>query len=230
MGLRLEPRTRVRDKQFLEFYSQLPYDTSFVAIFDCCHSGGMTREGGLRPRGLTPPDDIRHRALAWKDDRWQQRSVSKRNQALSADYVGRSGSVSRLGRGVSLRHLTNRRYDAERKALGHKGSYLPVILEACGEQELSYEYREGTASYGAFTFAMAHALRAARRAGVQPTFRTLASLARARLITLGYTQQTPQLVGPSHVLGQKVSWLGAKPTTAGRATAGRRRTTSKGRR
>jgi hypothetical protein len=197
----------VRDKQFLEFYSQLPYDTRFVAIFDCCHSGGMTREGGLRPRGLTPPDDIRHRGLVWKAERWQARDLSALNASLSADFAGASGTAYRLGRGVTLRQLANRRYDAERKALDHKGAYLPVILEACGEQELSYEYREGTASYGAFTFAMAHALREARiKAGINPTFRTLAALTKARLRALGYAQQTPALVGPGRVLGQRIPW------------------------
>src|SRR5678815_3221578 len=49
----------VTDDQFYDLYSQLPYDTRFLTIFDCCHSGGMTRDGAARVRGLTPPDDIR---------------------------------------------------------------------------------------------------------------------------------------------------------------------------
>lgn len=47
------PEHAVTDKQFLNLYSQLPYDSHFAAIFDCCHSGGMTREGARKARGIT---------------------------------------------------------------------------------------------------------------------------------------------------------------------------------
>jgi hypothetical protein len=57
--------TGLTDDRFYDLYSQLPYEARFVAIFDCCHSGGMTRDGGARVRGLNPPDDIRHRELRW---------------------------------------------------------------------------------------------------------------------------------------------------------------------
>ena len=71
------PEHAVTDKQFLNLYSQLPYDSHFVAIFDCCHSGGMTREGGRKARGITPPDDIRHRALRWNAElqMWEDRTL-----------------------------------------------------------------------------------------------------------------------------------------------------------
>ena len=35
------------------------------------------------------------------------------------------------------------------------GPYLPLIIEACGEDEFSYEYRHGATSHGAFTFSLA---------------------------------------------------------------------------
>ena len=35
---------------------------------------------------------------------------------------------------------------------GHKGPYLPLIFEACGEDEYAYEYRDGVTAYGAFTY------------------------------------------------------------------------------
>ena len=59
------PEHLVSDNQFAELYSKLPYQTLFAAVFDCCHSGGMTRDGGARVRGIDPPDDIRHRAMRW---------------------------------------------------------------------------------------------------------------------------------------------------------------------
>jgi len=194
------PQHAIRDKQFVEFYSQLPYSSRFVAIFDCCHAGGLTREGGLRPRGLTPPDDIRHRAMQWSETsgRWHDRAA-----------VHAPGNKHRIGRGTRLRGLPDRRYDRERKALRHKGSYMPVILEACQEQQLSYEYRDGSSSFGAFTFSLAKALRAAEREGHHPTFRQLARLTADQLKSLKY-DQTPNLDGPKPMLGRQIPWSGAR--------------------
>ena len=59
----------ITDKVFCELYAQLPYDSQFVAVLDCCHSGGMTRDGMPRIRGITAPDDIRHRAMKWDAER-----------------------------------------------------------------------------------------------------------------------------------------------------------------
>ena len=203
----------IRDKQLVEFYSQLPYESRFLAIFDCCHSGGMTREGGLRPRGIDPPDDIRHRALQWNSDleMWEERRLRSPNRSLARSprgdaYLGKKGVTYRIGRGVELRGLPNRTYNRERGALRHQGPYLPIILEACREEELSYEYRDGATSYGAFTFSLAKVLRQARAAGRNPTFEFLAKLTAARLRTLRY-EQTPCLVGPRRIIGAPIPWL-----------------------
>jgi hypothetical protein len=206
------PEHAVTDKQFVEFYSQLPYDSHFVAVFDCCHSGGMSRDGGLRPRGIEPPDDIRHRALEWNAQlgMWQSRTLQPAGRSLSptkrrSDYVGASRDTFRLGRGVSLRGLPDRAYTGERKRLRHRGPFLPVIIEACGEQELSYEYRDGATAYGAFTYSMAKTLRDRRAQQVDPTFTQLVRETAKRLKTLEY-DQNPCLVGPKAVIGQPVPW------------------------
>ena len=72
----------ITDKQFVNLYSQLPYAAQFVAIFDCCHSGGMTRDGSYKARGITPPDDIRHRMLKWNPDEqmWEERDWNKNDR------------------------------------------------------------------------------------------------------------------------------------------------------
>ena len=174
------PDHAITDKQFVTFYSQLPYRSQFAAIFDCCHSGGLTREGGMRPRGIDPPDDIRHRALRWNLalEMWEERPLPSPNRSLAQsrvgpEYLGTSGATFRIGRAVGLRGLPNRVYDRECAALGHRGPYLPIIVEACQEQELSYEYRDGATSYGAFTYSLAKELRRSRQAGRNPSFRTL---------------------------------------------------------
>jgi hypothetical protein len=206
------PAHAIRDKQFVEFYSQLPYDSRFVAVFDCCHAGGMTRDGGLRARGIDPPDDIRHRALAWNAElgMWQERALRTPNRSLARSrvgdaYLGEGRATYRFGRGVPLRGLANRAYDRERQQLRHHGPFLPVILEACEEAELSYEYRDGATSYGAFTYSLAKVLREARAAGRNPSFRTLARLVTDRLRVLQYAQ-TPCLTGPRRVIQQPIPW------------------------
>jgi hypothetical protein len=214
------PAHTIRDKQFVEFYSQLPYDSRFVAVFDCCHSGGMSRDGALRVRGLDPPDDIRHRALAWNAElgMWRERALGTPNRSLARSrvgdvYLGAGRATYRFGRGVGLRGLPDRTYDRERRDLGHRGPYLPLILEACREDELSYEYRDGVTSYGAFTFCLAKILREARAAGRNPSFTTLSRLVEARLRALDY-RQTPCLTGPRRVIGRAIPWT--RPPRRGR--------------
>jgi hypothetical protein len=216
------PAHAIRDKQFVEFYSQLPYDSRFVAIFDCCHSGGMTRDGGLRARGIDPPDDTRHRALAWNSEfgMWQPRPLAPPNRSLARSrvgdaYLGAGRATYRFGRGVALRGLPNRSYDRERRELRHRGPYLPVIFEACQEAELSYEYRDGATSYGAFTYSLAKVLREARGVGRNPSFVTLSRLVEARLRGLEY-RQTPCLTGPRQIIGQPIPWAGRRGARARR--------------
>ena len=202
----------VTDKQFLNLYSQLPYDSNFVAIFDCCHSGGMTREGARKARGITPPDDIRHRALRWntKLQMWEDRPYASPNPSLKekgdTNYVGSGGASYRIGRAISLRSMDKKKYDATRKILKHHGPYLPVILEACQESQLSYEYRHGTQSYGAFTYSLATTLRGSRGKNANPSFIKLVDGVKERLKLLKY-HQVPNLVGPKKTLQQPVPWV-----------------------
>jgi hypothetical protein len=214
-------QTAITDDDFFELYSQLPYRARFVAIFDCCHSGGMTRAGGSKVRGLSPPDDIRHRAMKWDPvhQMWSARKLPAANADLEQDkdqqvaYVGESGAAHRLGRAIPLRRLRDAQYDEERAAAGHKGPYLPIILQACEEAQLSYEYRHGVTSHGAFTYSLARVLREHRVGGKAISFLKLRNQLARELEDLGY-DQTPCLVGPSKVIRQPIPW---------RVAAGKRR-------
>ena len=84
-----------------------------------------------------------------------------------------------------------------------------MIYEACQEGQLSYEYRDGATSYGAFTFSLAKALRSAEREGVHLTFRQLARRTAVQLKALRY-QQTPNLDGPGRILKKRVPWVEPK--------------------
>jgi hypothetical protein len=209
--------TAVVDDAIYDLYSQLPYDTRFAMILDCCHSGGMTRGDGIaRIRGLTPPDDIRHRTLRWSPEyeMWVPRDFKPLNRALAgkAEYVGRCGAVKRLGRAASLLTLDDRAYDRTTRARGHRGPYLPLIVQACRESEYSYEYRHGVTSYGAFTYALARLLRRIAQHGKPPTFDGLVTRTAKDLAALGYDQH-PVILGPKAVTSAPVPWHGAGPST-----------------
>ncbi len=195
------PLHAIRDKQFVEFYSQLPYTSRFVAIFDCCHSGGLTREGAQKVRGITPPDDIRHRAMEWDPGpcRWETRELPDRGRTQEQPTY-------RLGRGEHLRGVVGRN---EKKVFDHLGPFMPVIYEACQEAQLSYEYRDGATSYGAFTYSLAKAIRHAEKLKQHLTFRQLSKRAGQELATLKF-KQTPNLDGPSRVLNRRIPWGGKR--------------------
>jgi hypothetical protein len=87
----------------------------------------------------------------------------------------------------------------------HGGPYMPLVIEACREDQLSYEYRDGVESFGAFTFAMTKILRDARHTGKKLRFNQLAALTAQRLEFLGYEQQ-PSVRGPSEVVKEVIPW------------------------
>lgn len=231
------PAHAILDRQFAELYSQLPYDSYFVAMFDCCHSGGLTRDGGPRVRGLTPPDDIRHRALKWDatERMWVPRDFKPLNRSLEkrrngADFLGNNGATQRLGRAMMLRTKSDKDYDKARKELDHLGPYMPILLEACQEQQLSYEYRDGVTSYGVYTYSMAAALRELRIKGENPSFKTLNDLVTEKLRRMRYNQ-TPNLVGAKVRCNAPVPWgnLQGAPPAALAKTPGRTASSSRSR-
>lgn len=144
---------------------------------------------------------------------WRERSLPSPNPSLAesrqgVNYLGTNGATYRIGRAVGLRTLPQPAYDAIRKTLKHNGPYLPVLLEACQEGELSYEYRDGAQSFGAFTFNLAASLRKNMVAHRNPTFAQLIADVSARLKAMKY-DQTPNLVGAKKILTRKIPWAGA---------------------
>jgi metacaspase-1 len=221
------------DDEFCALYSQLPYDSKFIALLDCCHAGGMQRAGvagsGSNSQGvrsLELPDDIRHRALQWNkaSQMWvpraalvkrghdlkdkMMRSEKKSKKALSAHdiltkvdgRVGEDGVLRRIGRGQALRGESPNDYDARRKTYGHKGPYMPILLEACAENESAYEYQHGSVAYGAFTYALCEGLNRGRtdvgagKGKKSVTFEALIEATRVRVKPVARGPQTPQLV------------------------------------
>jgi phospholipase C len=204
------------DKDFRRYYSHLPYGSQFVALFDCCHAGGMTR-GGQRVRGIDPPDDVRHRALRWSpaNQMWVPRDFVETTRGMvkpfdisrENDQDGRSRypcvQRSGLGEAGSLRLVDKGQFDDARRRYGHQGPYLPLLVFAAGQNQLAAEYDHGATAYGAFTFAMAKRLRQSRK---PPSFATLIAGVRKEMAQLGY-QQTPSASGPRDKLDQVIPML-----------------------
>ena len=110
----------------------------------------------------------------------------------------------RLGQAMDLR--TSPPTELRRKAAvgGHKGPYLPTLIYACRENELSYEYTHGSIAYGAFTYSLVNMLPRDRRlAEPQLTFTSLISKVRNQLAELSYEQQ-PKLIAPTDIQKSKI--------------------------
>jgi hypothetical protein len=204
--------TAITDDQFVDLYSQLPYDAHFMTVFDCCYSGGMVRAGGAKVRGIDPPDDIRHRMLKWDavHEMWVPRTLPPQNAEIADSskrmaYLGESGATRRLGRAIALRTASVKKCKRLRKEFGHKGPYQPVVYEACREDQFSYEYRHGVTSYGAFTYSLARIFRHQHTLNRAISFALLLEQAQQTLKELDY-DQTPVLIGPKEVVKQPIPW------------------------
>jgi hypothetical protein len=223
------PERCVTDDQIYELYSQLPYGVQFLMVLDCCHSGGLARAGAPRAKGIDPPDDIRHRMLKWNAglQMWQERDFQSLTPQFAGNedkrraLVGEHESTQRLGRAVPLRTLSDAAFRTVCTKRGHKGPYMPVILQACQEHELAYEYRHGVVSHGAFTFALVTRLRSQATAAHPLTFRRLTELSAETLTSLGYNQR-PAIAGPTAWKNAAVPWW-PKPTPAPRSRQKQRR-------
>ena len=208
-------RTAYTDGEFQALYSQLPYGARFVSMFDCCYAAGMTRTPGHAVRGIDPPDDIRHRMLQWdaKREMWAKRGIAPANPSFDRKLNGVQHRQAlcrpeRLGQAMSLRTMAHGRMKAAAAGRGHRGPYLPVLVYAAREDQLSYEYRHGALAYGAFTYCLAKTLRRDRRLK-QPklTFEALVATVGKELAALGYAQQ-PTLVAPSDLRASKMLTVG----------------------
>jgi hypothetical protein len=107
-----------------------------------------------------------------------------------SEFLGSSGAIKPLGRAVPT-WTSARRYREATDAYGHKGPYVPILLEACQEGEYAYEYRHGATSYRAFTYSLVNIFRQAARSGKGLNWEVLMRRVAKLLKELEY-QQTPR--------------------------------------
>ncbi|TFY58544.1 hypothetical protein EVJ58_g6350 [Rhodofomes roseus] len=133
----------IPDRTFKGLMRRLAYKKgdNIVAIFDCCHSGGVTRDVNLAPRSL--PDELGQPQLPATLDvnlwSWQ-----KPDGARKADFIVPSGFL-------------------------YSGMESHVLLAACQPEQKAHEYRpkvdgrhgDDARSHGLFSFHMLQFLREA---------------------------------------------------------------------
>jgi metacaspase-1 len=217
--------TAITDRELTAYFEGLSHQTRLILAFDCCHAGGLSRSGAGSGtvRSVDLPDDIRHRMLQWNADEemWVlrdfvplipgrganaqagQKVPEETDRTTTEDYVGQLRITERLGRDVQSHLLPAGEYEALRKETGWRGAYLPMIIEACREDEFAYEYQHGQVSYGAFTFALCHVLRRAGQQGSSLSYQQLVDQTGQKLTRLGY-RQAPGLVGPTKVRDEPI--------------------------
>lgn len=223
----------VVDDRIRDLYSQLPYgpdgQVHFAMVLDCCHSGGLARAGGRRVKAIDPPDDIRHRMLRWdaRAQMWVPRELdainsdfesarlakaSKAKRGKLAGMFGEAGVTHRLGRAAALRFLPAAELEKDAERLGHRGPYLPIIFQACAENQLAFEYDHGAIPHGAYSFALAAAFRDLKRApaGRPVSFERIHRRAAYWIKQKLRYDQDPELVGPENVLRMDVPWMASR--------------------
>jgi len=188
----------VTDDDLGRFYRQLPYDARLYAVFDCCHAGGLARDGIGAVRGLEAPPDVRHRALTWDAAHglWVPRRLG-------------SGSplpeLRRLGASTAFRPPVRERYLEARASLGHRGPFRPTLIFACEEGQRARELDQGTAVHGAFTFCFTRAVRAALRSDAAVSVVELCEQVADDLARIGHPQP-PVVEGPTERLREPLPW------------------------
>jgi metacaspase-1 len=196
----------ITDKDLFALYSQLPEEARFLAIFDCCFSGGLIKEPRGSVRNLPVPEEIRHSLQEWDSEnrRWRRRQLKKLLPGLDQDkqeaYVGLNGFTYKLGRAIPLRNVSEAKFQELTKLRKHKGPYLPVVMEACRDDQLSYEHADGAITHGAFTFSLVSEFKEPNLL----TFKKLGTQVTKNLKDQGVDQQ-PQIVGPKKILNRPVA-------------------------
>jgi hypothetical protein len=224
----------ITDKDLAKLYAHLPYKSRLFFIFDCCHSGGLTR-GANTAKSIQPPDDVHHRALKWdpKTKLWVHRSLDLTKMLAGQDhpsdltkrFFGEDRATQKFGRAISRWSDDGDNAKDLTKQFKHYGPFNPIVITSCQEKQYAYEYRHGVESHGAFTYVLTQLMqRNDRTASVEDLVKKAAVLLDQRL----QLKQVPDFYNP----GNKPS-LFAKPSTTSpknsvaRKTPARRRRTSK---
>ncbi|MBS7808702.1 caspase family protein [Variovorax sp. PCZ-1] len=197
----------ITDKDLAQLYAHLPYKARLFFIFDCCHSGGLTR-GANPAKSIQPPDDIHHRSLKWdpKSKLWVNRSLDLTKMLSKADrssehakrFFGEDKATQKFGRAISRWSDDGEQAKKLAMKFKHYGPFNPIVITSCQEKQYAYEYRHGVESHGAFTYVLTQLMqRNQRKAGVDDLVKQAAGLIKDRL----QLNQLPDFYNPGNKLG-----------------------------
>jgi len=188
-----------RDDDLRAIFEHIPEGVNFTFIADCCHSGTIQRilldsRVEFRPRYLPPPRDV---VLAIKE------KVDKRDKEADA---WAAAQLAQMLQGVPPEQwvekmqeyltLLRRRFQENRYAIIPVGQH--VLLAACEDRQTAADARIEGDYRGAFTWALAKAIKEAHG---NLTYDELITRAGANLKDY---DQRPQLECPSEMLNRKV--------------------------
>jgi hypothetical protein len=207
----------ITDKDLAQLYAHLPYKARLFFIFDCCHSGGLTR-GANPAKSIQPPDDIHHRALKWdpKSKLWVNRTLDLTKMLSKADrtseqakrYFGEDKATQKFGRAICRWGDDGERAKQLTKQFNHYGPFNPIVITSCQEKQYAYEYRHGVESHGAFTYVLTQLMqRNDRKAGVDDLVKQASALLKDRL----QLNQVPDFYNPGNKLGLFANVAASKP-------------------
>ena len=137
--------------------------------------------------------------LGVKGRRWRSRQLNRLLPDWDAEkqraYTGSNGTTYKIGRAVPLRRVAHEKFKELTELREHHGPYLPIVIEACRDNQLSYEHVTGAVTHGAFTYALMSEF----KKPAELSFRKLEARVTRNLKGLGLDQH-PQIVGPKIVL------------------------------
>jgi metacaspase-1 len=197
----------ITDKDLAQLYAHLPYKARLFFIFDCCHSGGLTR-GANTSKSIEPPDDIHHRSLKWdhKTKLWVNRSLNLTKMMSKAgrtpdkltELIGQDRATQKFGRAVSRWSADGERAETLKLQFNHYGPFNPIVITSCQEKQYAYEYRHGVESHGAFTYVLTQLMQGnERKVGVEDLVKNAAGLIKKSL----QLKQVPDVYNPGNKLG-----------------------------
>ncbi|HEY9885995.1 MAG TPA: caspase family protein, partial [Vampirovibrionales bacterium] len=88
----------------------------------------------------------------------------------------------------------------------HKGPYMPIIISACKEDQLAYEYKDGNTAYGAFTYALVNTMRNELKKNKNLNYKELFNLTKHKVQSIGI-QQEPVLFSRKGLAEQVINWI-----------------------
>jgi hypothetical protein len=174
------------DDELKTLYDRFPRSGNLTLVMDCCHSGSINRVVGTTAYRFLPVSEEEEARIEVAAERFiedQERFVLDELATLGQQLIGAAREAQRQILEALFR---------ARRAGGDRTEESNILLAGCQDVQTSADALIGDRFRGAFTYALAEAI---REANGQLTYRQAADRAAVRLATEGF-EQIPQLAYP----------------------------------